>query len=136
MDFSAQEYGLKRALTLVYRTGSGDIAADLIDVAVDHDKDRKIVFTVREIEDILGCKVRVGKMKAILSRLGIAVEKGEGKTYVAHIPDAREDIVLVNDIAEEFIRVYGYGHIAANPSSSVSATPLRRRLSTSASTRR
>lgn len=111
VDFSAQEYGLKRALTLVYRTGSGDIAADLIDVAVDHDKDRKIVFTVREIEDILGCKVPVGKMKAILSRLGIAVEKGEGKTYVAHIPDAREDIVLVNDIAEEFIRVYGYGHI-------------------------
>ena len=111
MDFSAQEYGLKRALTLVCQTGSGDVAEDLIDVAVAHEKDRKIAFTVREIEDILGCKVPVGKMKSILSRLGIAVEKGEGKTYVAHIPDAREDIALVNDIAEEFIRVYGYSHI-------------------------
>lgn len=111
IDFSAQEYGLKRALTLVYQTGSGDIAEGLIDVAVPHDTDRKVVFTVREIEDILGCKVPVGKMKSILSRLGIEVEKGDGKTYVAHIPDAREDIVLVNDIAEEFIRVYGYGHV-------------------------
>lgn len=111
VDFSAQEYGLKRALTLVCQTGSGDVAEDLIDVAVAHEKDRKIAFTVREIEDILGCKVPVGKMKSILSRLGIAVEKGEGKTYVAHIPDAREDIALVNDIAEEFIRVYGYSHI-------------------------
>lgn len=110
IDFASQEYGLKRALTLIYESGSGEIAADLLDVKVDFEKDRKILFTTAQIEKILGCKVPRGTLKSILSRLGIPVEDN-GKTLVACVPDARDDIVGVNDIAEEFIRVYGYSHV-------------------------
>lgn len=110
IDFASQEYGLKRALTLIYESGSGDIAEGVIDVCVGYEKDRKIPFTVSQIENILGCKVPVAALKSILSRLGIPVTK-EGKQWVADVPDARDDIVGVNDLAEEFIRVYGYDHV-------------------------
>ena len=111
IDFASQEYGLERALTLIYQTGSGVIGKGVIDVKVDYEKVRDIPFTVEKIERILGCEVPEGELVAILSRLGIPVDKtGEG-AFVAHVPDARSDMDGVNDIAEEFIRVYGYAHV-------------------------
>ncbi|MCQ2603047.1 MAG: phenylalanine--tRNA ligase subunit beta, partial [Clostridia bacterium] len=110
IDFASQEYGIKRALTLISKTGSGDILADIIDECVPFEKERKIEFTAKNIESILGCKVPKNTLVAILNRLGIKVEEN-GKTLTAIVREDREDIVGVNDIAEEFIRVYGYDHI-------------------------
>ena len=110
IDFASQEYGIKRALTLVYQSGSGDIVDGLIDVKVDYQSLREIPFTTKKIQEILGCKVPKNTLISILSRLGIEVRE-EGKTLVALVKEDREDIVGVNDIAEEFIRVYGYSHI-------------------------
>lgn len=110
IDFGSQELGLKRALTLIYETGSGDIQNGVIDVKVDYDKTREIEFSTRKIADILGCKVPKAKLIEILNKLGIQVEE-RGKNLVAIIGEDRDDIVGVNDLAEEFIRVYGYNHI-------------------------
>lgn len=110
IDFASQEYGIKRALTLVYQSGSGDIANGLIDVKVDYQTLREIPFTTKKLSEILGCKVPKNTLVSILARLGIQV-KDEGKQLVALVKEDREDIVGVNDIAEEFIRVYGYSHI-------------------------
>lgn len=110
IDFASQEYGIKRALTLVYQSGSGDIVDGLIDVKVDYQSLREIPFTIKKIQEILGCKVPKNTLISILARLGIEVRE-DGKTLVALVKEDREDIVGVNDIAEEFIRVYGYSHI-------------------------
>ena len=110
IDFASQEYGIKRALTLVYQSGSGDIVDGLIDVKVDYQSLREIPFTTKKISEILGCKVPKNTLVAILARLGIEVRE-DGKQLVALVKEDREDIVGVNDIAEEFIRVYGYSHI-------------------------
>ncbi len=110
IDFASQEYGIKRALTLVYQTGSGDIVNGLIDVKVDYQSLREIPFTTKKISEILGCKVPKNTLISILSRLGIEVREDK-KQLVALVKEDREDIVGVNDIAEEFIRVYGYSHI-------------------------
>ncbi len=110
IDFASQEYGIKRALTLVYQSGSGDIVDGLIDVKVDFQSLREIPFTTKKISEILGCKVPKNALVSILARLGIEVRE-DGKQLVALIKEDREDIVGVNDIAEEFIRVYGYSHI-------------------------
>ena len=111
IDFASQEYGLERALTLVYETGSGVIGKGVIDVKVDYEKVRDVRFTTAKLRRILGCAVPEKQLVAILSRLGIPVEKGEDGVFTAHVPDARSDIEGVNDIAEEFIRVYGYSHV-------------------------
>lgn len=110
IDFASQEYGIKRALTLVYQSGSGDIVDGLIDVKVDYQSLREIPFTTKKIQEILGCKVPKNTLISIFARLGIQV-KQDGKQLVALVKEDREDIVGVNDIAEEFIRVYGYSHI-------------------------
>ncbi len=110
IDFASQEYALKRALTLVYESGSGDIIDGIIDVKVDFAKEREIPFTVADIRDILGCSVPKNTLISILGKLGISVRE-QGKTLIATVREDREDIVGVNDLAEEFIRVYGYRHI-------------------------
>lgn len=110
IDFASQEYGIKRALTLVYQSGSGDIVDGMIDVKVDYQKVREIEFTTRKLQEILGCKVPKKTLISILARLGIQVVE-RGKTLVALVKEDREDVVGVNDIAEEFIRVYGYSHV-------------------------
>ena len=110
IDLASQEYGLRRALTLVYETGSGVIGEGVIDVSAAQAKVRDIEFTTAKIGRILGCTVPKKKLTDILFKLGIPVEEKSGK-LVAHVPDARSDIEGVNDIAEEFIRVYGYSHV-------------------------
>ncbi|MBO4554744.1 MAG: phenylalanine--tRNA ligase subunit beta [Clostridia bacterium] len=110
IDFGSQELGLKRALTLISETGSGEVQNGVIDVKVDYDKTRKIEFSTRQIADILGCKVPKARLVEILEKLGIKVEE-DGKNLVAIVGEDRDDIVGVNDLAEEFIRVYGYNHI-------------------------
>ncbi len=110
IDFGSQELGIKRALALIAETGSGDIQEGLIDVKVDYAKTRDIEFSTRKISDILGCKVPKARLIEILSKLGIAV-KDNGKNLVAVVGEDRDDILGVNDLAEEFIRVYGYNHI-------------------------
>ena len=94
----------------MYQSGSGDIVDGLIDVKVDYQSLREIPFTTKKIQEILGCKVPKNTLISILARLGIEVRE-DGKTLVALVKEDREDIVGVNDIAEEFIRVYGYSHI-------------------------
>ena len=110
IDFASQELGLKRALTLIYESGSGEIQNGVIDKKVDYAKTREIEFTTRKVSDILGCKVPKSKLVEILNKLGIEV-KDSGKSLVAVVGEDRDDIVGVNDLAEEFIRVYGYNHI-------------------------
>ncbi len=110
IDFASQEYGIKRALTLVYQSGSGDIVDGIIDVVVPYEKTREIEFTAKQIQHILGCKVPKGALVSILERLGIGVRE-ENNVLIATIGNDREDIEGVNDIAEEFIRVYGYSHV-------------------------
>jgi len=110
IDFASQELAIKRALTLVYKSGSADIVDGIIDEAVDFEKTREIEFTTKKISDILGCAVPKDELVRILAELGIKVEE-KGKTLVAIVNEDREDVVGVNDLAEEFIRVYGYKHV-------------------------
>ncbi len=110
IDFASQELGIKRALTLIYESGSGDIIDGIIDVKVDYPSRREITFTTQRLQRILGCKVPKARLVSILERLGIAVYE-RGRELIAIVNEDREDIVGVNDIAEEFIRVYGYSHI-------------------------
>ncbi len=110
IDFASQELGLKRALTLVYEGGYGDVVEGIIDVKVDYPQVREIPFTTAKLQEILGCKVPKAKLIPILERLGIEVRE-EGRNLIAIVKEDREDIVGVNDIAEEFIRVYGYSHV-------------------------
>ncbi len=111
IDFASQEYGIKRALTLIFENEIGDIANNFVDVCVDYAKQREVEFTIKQLQNILGVKVPKIALVNILSRLGIEVKTADKNILIAQIPEDREDIENVNDIAEEFVRVYGFGKI-------------------------
>ncbi len=110
VDFALQEYAIKRAFSLVNQLDAGDVVDGIIDISVPFEKTREIHFDMKKISEILGFTVRKQSLVPILSRLGIEI-KEDGKDLVAVVPGDREDMVGVNDIAEEFIRVYGFDHI-------------------------
>ncbi|MBD5092253.1 MAG: phenylalanine--tRNA ligase subunit beta, partial [Clostridiales bacterium] len=126
IDFASQQDAIERALTLIYESGSGKIVGGKIDVKAPYQTAREIEFTIHDIAFILGCDVPKRKLISILEKLGIKVSTRKDKheftmggkdtcfyieKLIASVGEDREDIVGVNDIAEEFIRVYGYNHI-------------------------
>ena len=99
IDFASQEYGIKRALTLIAQGGYGEIVGGIIDEKVDYATTRDITFTTKQIEKIVGCKVPKKTLIAILERLGITCDDNV-KSLTAHVKEDREDVFGFNDIAE------------------------------------
>ncbi|MGN1096435.1 MAG: phenylalanine--tRNA ligase subunit beta [Christensenellales bacterium] len=110
IDFSCQELGLKRALNLIYTTKSGDILSGMKDVKVNFEPSKTVKVTVQKLTDVLGIDVDKNVAKNIFDTLGLKTEI-EGDTLVVNVPEERDDIVGANELAEEYIRVLGYGNI-------------------------
>ena len=110
VDFSSQELGLKRALNLIWKSGSGDILEGIIDKKVKFEPFKKLTVKTQKLSDILGIEVDAAKAAEIFNTLGLeSVVKGD--SIECKIPEDRDDIVGANDLAEEYIRVLGYGNI-------------------------
>ncbi|MFA5449420.1 MAG: phenylalanine--tRNA ligase subunit beta, partial [Clostridia bacterium] len=110
VDFYSQDTGLRRALALIDKYGWGSPAKGVLDSFPIQPPPRQVVFSAADIDKILGIAVPENTMIDILNALTIPTEK-KGALLYALIPDYREDIVGINDIAEEIIRIYGYDHI-------------------------
>lgn len=110
IDFSCQELGLKRALNLIYTTKSGDILSGMKDVKIDFEPSKTVKVTVQKLSDVLGIDVDKNVAKNIFDTLGLKTEI-DGDTLVVNVPEERDDIVGANELAEEYIRVLGYGNV-------------------------
>jgi len=110
IDFMSQKLALDRAMQLIYETGSGEIIAEPIDVKVNYQASRTVSYSLDAVNRILGITVPAKKILEILNGLGIKTAI-KGGCFVSEIPEYREDIENANDIAEEVIRVYGYGNL-------------------------
>jgi len=111
VDFWSQEAGLHRALALMTEYGWGEVVGGTLDSFPVKPEARRIVFSVNDIERILGVAIPEQSILDILNSLTITAYKENGM-LVAEIPPYREDMAGVNDIAEEVIRIYGYAHIS------------------------
>ncbi|NLZ25436.1 MAG: phenylalanine--tRNA ligase subunit beta, partial [Clostridiales bacterium] len=78
VDFTCQELGLKRALTLIYKTGSGDIVDGVIDKCVPYEKQKKLFFKISKLDDILGVEVNKAELVKILNTIGIKSSEENG----------------------------------------------------------
>jgi phenylalanyl-tRNA synthetase beta chain len=110
VDFWSQDAGLRRALALISEYGWGEIVGGTLDSFPVRPETKRIVFSVKDIERILGINVPEQNILGILKSLTFKVNK-EKEMLVAEIPPYREDMAGINDIAEEVIRIYGYSHI-------------------------
>lgn len=101
------ELGLARALHLVTKIKCGKVVRGIIDIANKKNESRKIVGSIKLINDILGVDVPTAEMVRILNSLGIET-KALGDKLECIVPPYREDIENDYDLAEEIIRLYGY----------------------------
>jgi len=107
IDFISQEMGLNRALALFYKYGWGEIVSGQIDCPKTVVKSEKFVYDYKKVNEVIGIDIAKEKIISILNNLELTTTaKGDILTTV--IPNFREDIVGINDIAEEVVRFYGY----------------------------
>ncbi len=107
MDFLSQEIGMKRALALFDKYGWGEVVSGAVDCFKDTTEDRKIVYNYAEINKITGFEVPKAAIVDILNRLQLKTT-ANGDVLTTSVPAYREDIVGINDLTEEVIRIYGY----------------------------
>ncbi len=110
IDYLSQEIGLKRALALFYKYGWGEIVSSPIDCFNDSTDDKKIVYNYQEINKVTGFEIAKETIINILNRLQLKTT-AEGDILTTIIPAFREDIVGINDLTEEVIRIYGYDYV-------------------------
>lgn len=113
------ERGMARALHLIEELGCGTVTDLSEDVCAADLAPRKMAASVKKIEALLGISVPREEIEGILSRLSFAPVL-DGDNLTVTVPGWREDVDGYPDLAEEIIRMYGYGHIIP-PSSTARA---------------
>ncbi len=102
--------GMERALHLVEELGCGTVTDCKADVG-SACADRSFSVSYRKLDKILGIHVPEEEVQGILTRLGFEPGDASKEQFTVHVPSWRTDIDLDADIAEEVIRMYGYGHL-------------------------
>ncbi len=110
LDFYSQEAGLNRALAIISEYNWGEIVGGCIDLCQDSLQEKSIVYDYEQINKVLGITIDKQTIINILNSLSLKTT-ANGDTLTTITPLYREDIVGVNDLTEEVIRIYGYDHI-------------------------
>ena len=110
VDACTCPFAMDRALHLVERLGCGKPTTYRADVCNADLTPKQIVTSFSAIDALLGIRVPREEACAILSRLGFQPQ-AEGDSLTVTVPLYREDVEAYPDLAEEIIRMYGYGHI-------------------------
>lgn len=114
VDIINVEYAMERALSLIYELDAGDIVDGVIDRNEGLPGARLLEAEVNRINALLGLNIPGETMRDILCSLKIPTDL-EGGILKCRIPSFRDDMETVADVAEEVIRIYGYGHIKGTP---------------------
>ncbi len=112
VDYISQEMAIEKAISMLAQSGCGDVVRGVIDTLEVADEPRVINVQKSKIDEILGIVVPHKEVVDILTRLQFSVMVSGDELSIA-VPRYREDIVGVNDIAEEVIRIYGYDNIVS-----------------------
>ncbi|GAA7960285.1 phenylalanine--tRNA ligase subunit beta [Helicobacter pylori] len=88
-------------------------------------KDRTLTFQLEDITEILGLVIEAEKIQGILKNLGfkVSVKEPNSKPQILEIvaPNFRNDIKIIQDIAEEILRFVGIDNLVSKPLNCVSS---------------
>lgn len=106
------EKAMLRALHLIDALKCGTVTDVRVDVVTPNSilTEKQLTVNVDKINALLGITVPAKAMEKILKSLNFKVSVN-GNEMNLTVPRYREDIDGYPDIAEEIIRMYGYGHI-------------------------
>ncbi len=97
---------VQRACELVEELKCGEVVGGVADINLSEEKERKLKFDDKKINDILGTEISKAKMAKYFDRLGFIIHDDN-----LTVPWFRTDIEGVADLAEEVARCYGYDKI-------------------------
>ena len=114
---------LTRALQLVEELDAGDVVGGIVDIRGDIPERKHLPLEPEKINAFLGTDLSAETMADILRRLEFRVDEDGTVTP----PTFRADILLMNDVAEEIARMYGYDKIPSTVMRGVATARLTER---------
>ncbi len=106
--------GANRACQLLEELAGGSVHPGIVDVYPQPVQPRTIVFSVDEIEWLVGMKVTQDEAVNALSALEfVVIPDEEGRKMHVTVPTYRSDVQEGADLVEEVIRLIGYDKIPA-----------------------
>lgn len=94
---------------LIIELAGGELG-EIVDVYKNKEEIRKISFTIKYINNLLGTDISKDEIENILNKFKYVYESNEDE-YIITIPPLRLDLSSSQDIAEEIGRIYGYDKI-------------------------
>lgn len=111
VDEYSTQLGLARALHLMQELDCGTVTDAGFAVTTGKTMERrKLTVSIAKVTGLLGIDIPQADIQRIMTNLDFAPVI-DGDSLSIEIPPYREDIENAPDIAEELIRMYGYGHI-------------------------
>jgi phenylalanyl-tRNA synthetase beta chain len=107
IDFVSQDIGLNRALALFDEYRWGEIVGGKIDLIKESFEDKILTYNYQDINKIIGKPIEKSIIMKILNSLTLKTT-ANGDILTTVVPNYREDILGINDLTEEVIRIYGY----------------------------
>ena len=102
--------GLMRAGGLIQELAGGDISEDVYDECKQSYSPRTIAISKEDIDERLGLSVDSKSFISWMRRLGCHLKEKKNHFFVTP-PSFRSDLMIPEDLIEEFARLKGYNHI-------------------------
>ncbi len=111
LDLNLTESGVNRAAYLISKIAGGKTCKGMVDFYPKKASIKKIKLDLDYVENLLGVKISVGRIKNILKRLGFKFLKSSTNQFMIEIPSFRLDVSIPEDLIEEIGRIYSYEKI-------------------------
>lgn len=106
--------GLSYCIDLIEANSSSSTFSGSIELSNPY-KDKIVIVTKQEIDEIIGATVDKVVVAKILKNLGFDTSKSSSDNFVITVPQFRHDIVNKQDIIEEIVRMVGIDNIPSKP---------------------
>ncbi|MEN8304291.1 MAG: phenylalanine--tRNA ligase subunit beta, partial [Campylobacterota bacterium] len=106
--------GLSYCIDMIEANSASSTFSGSIELSNSH-KDKIVIVTKQEIDEIIGAKIDKVVVSKILKNLGFDTSKSAGDNFVITVPQFRHDIVNKQDIIEEIVRMVGIDNIPSKP---------------------
>lgn len=108
------EGGLSYCIDLIEKYSNSSTFSGVIELSNAY-KDKTVVVTKQEVDEIIGAKIDKLKITKILKNLGFDTSKSSTDKFAILVPQFRHDIVNKQDIIEEIVRMVGIDNIPSKP---------------------
>ncbi len=104
--------GIQRAAKLIQDICGGTVIHELADVNNGiSDKRHTVKMNIKTVQRICGIDVSEKEVLEKLQLLGFELDSKKGDDLIISVPLWRTDITIIDDLIEEFIRIYGYDKV-------------------------